>query len=66
MIKQGERNLMSFTDLDLTSYARTHQLSGKRRRKGGISLPDRVGATVGVIVHMVTLATNERRSRARG
>ena len=58
MPKKGEGGLLSFSDLDLTSYART-ELSRRRRGEGGTSLPDRVEATMGVIMHMVTLATDE-------
>ena len=50
--------MMRFSDLDLTSYARI-EMSGKRRSEGGISLPDRVEATMGVIMSMSTLATDE-------
>ena len=58
MTKKGERHLIRFSDLDLTMYVRT-ELSGKRRTEGGTSLPDRVEATIGVIMYMATLATDE-------
>ena len=50
--------MMIFSDVDLTSYART-EMSGKRRSEGGTSLPDRVEATMGVTMYMATLATDE-------
>ena len=52
MSRQGEGNLMLFSDLDLTSYART-ELSGRRRGDGGKSLLDRVDATMGVILSLI-------------
>ena len=58
MTRIGERNMMRFSDLDLTMYSRTEQ-SAKRKTEGGTSLPDRVKATLGVILHMATLATDE-------
>ena len=56
--------MMIFSDVDLTSYART-EMSGKRRSEGGTSLPDRVEATMGVIWYMATLATNENTRMGR-
>ena len=58
MTKKGEGDMMRFSDLDLTSYARI-DMSGKRRSEGGTSLPDRVEATMGVAMYMATLATDE-------
>ena len=40
-----------------TMHART-ELSGKRRSEGAASLPHRVETTMGVIMYMVTLATD--------
>ena len=56
--RKGERDMMRFSDLDLTAYART-EMPAKRRSEGGITLPDRVEATMGVIMYMATLATDE-------
>ena len=56
--KTSERDLVSFTDLDLTLYART-ELSEKRRGEGGTSLPDRVEATTGVVMYMAKLAAGD-------
>ena len=64
MPKKGEGDLLSFSDLDLTPYART-ELSWRRRGEGGTSLPDRVEATMGMIMHMVTLATDENTRMGR-
>ena len=41
-----------------SSYARA-ELSGKLRSEGGTSLPDRVEATMGVIMYMAALAADE-------
>ena len=49
---------MRFFGLDLMMYART-KLSGFSRSEDGTSLPDRVEATMGVIMSMSTLATDE-------
>lgn len=49
---------MGFAGLDSTSYART-ELSRKRNSEGGISLPDRVEATMAVLMYMTTLATDD-------
>ena len=64
MSRQGEGNLMLFSDLDLTSYART-ELSGRRRGEGGTSLPDSVEEAMGVIIYMATLATDENTQMRR-
>ena len=61
---KGKRDLMSFTGLDLTSYART-ELSGTRRSKGGASLPERVKATIGMVMYMTTFVTNENTRMGR-
>ena len=58
MARKGERDLMSFADHDLTMHARTEP-SGKRRGDGGTSLPDRVEATMGAVMYMETLATDD-------
>ena len=55
---------MRFSDLDLTSYART-ELSGRQSGEGGTSLPDRVEKTMGVIMYMATLATDENTQMGR-
>ncbi|CAN0566100.1 unnamed protein product, partial [Laminaria digitata] len=52
------RKERGFSDLDLTLYART-ELSGKWKSEGGTSLTDRVEATLGIIMHMATLAIDE-------
>ena len=62
--RKGEGDLMRFSDLELTSYART-ELSRRRMSEGGTSLPDRVEATMGMIMHMVTLATDENTRMGR-
>ena len=64
MSRKGEEDLMRFSDLDLTSYART-ELSGRQSSEGGTSLPDRVEETMGVIMHMATLATDENTQMGR-
>ena len=64
MTRKGEGYMMRFSDLDLTSYARI-EMSGKRRSEGGISLPDRVEATMGVIMYMATLAMDENTQMGR-
>ena len=50
--------------LDLTLYART-QRSGKHKTEGGTSLPDRLEATLGVIMRMETLATDPHTKTGR-
>ena len=57
MNRKGEGDLMRFSDLDMTMYSRTEK-SGKRRSEGGAALPDRVDATLGVILYMARLATD--------
>ena len=57
MNRKGEGDLMRFSDLDMTMYSRTEK-SGKRRSEGGTALPDRVEATLGVILYMARLATD--------
>ena len=64
MSKKADGNSMRFSDLDLTSYART-ELSRRRRGEGETSLPDKVEATMGMIMHMVTLATDENTRMGR-
>ena len=49
--RKGERDLMSFADLDLTLYTRA-ELPGRRRSEGAASFPDRVEATMGVSAYM--------------
>ena len=62
--RKGEGDLMRFSDLELTSYART-ELSRRRMSEGGTSLPDRVEATMGVIMYMATPATDENTRMGR-
>ena len=50
MTRKGEGDMARFSDLGLTSYART-EMSGKRRSEGVTSVPDRVEATIGDNVH---------------
>ena len=64
MSRRGEGDLMRFSDLDLMSYART-ELSGRRRGDGGKSLLDRVDATMGVIMYMAPLATDQNTQMGR-
>ena len=64
MSRKGEGDLMRFSDLDLTSYART-ELSGRQSGEGGTSLTDRVEKTMGVIMYMATLATDENTQMGR-
>ena len=47
-----------------STYART-ELSGKRRSEGGTSLADIVKATMGMIMYMVTLVTDENTRMGR-
>ena len=56
---------MRFFGLDLMMYART-KLSGFRRSEDGTSLPDRVEATIGVIMYVATLAMDENTRVGRG
>ena len=53
MTKKSDGDLMCFSDLDLTLCTRT-ELSGKRRSEGGTSRPERVEATMGVIMYTVS------------
>ena len=55
---------MSFANLDMTSYTST-ELSGKRRSAGGTSLPDRMEATMRVIMYMANIATDENARMGR-
>ena len=57
MNRKGEGDLMRFSDLDMTMYLSTEK-SGMRRSEGGAALPDRVNATLGVIMYMARLATD--------
>lgn len=64
MTRNSERDVISFANLVLSLYART-ELSGKVRGEGGTSLPGRVGATMGVIMFMSTLATDDNTRMGR-
>ena len=64
MTRKGEGDMMRFSDLDLTSYARTDR-SGKRWSEGEPSIPDSVEATMGVIMYVATLATDENTRMGR-
>ena len=55
---------MSFANLDMTSYA-SSELSGRRRSAGGPSLPDRMEATMRVIMYMANIATDENARMGR-
>ena len=55
---KGEGDMIRFSHLDLTSYART-EMSGKRRSEGVTSIQDRIEVTMGEIMYMATLATDE-------
>ena len=57
MNRKGKGDLMRFSDLDMTMYSRTEK-SGKRRSEAGADLPDRVEATLGVVLYMAKLATD--------
>ena len=57
MNRKGEGDLMRFSDQDMTMYSRAEK-SRKRRSEGGTALPDRVEATLGVILYMARLATD--------
>lgn len=60
MTKKGEEDLTSFSDLNLTMYART-ELWGQRMEDGETSLPDRVEAPLVFTMDMATVATDENR-----
>lgn len=55
MNRNGERDLMRFSDVDMTMYSRTEK-SGRRRSEEGAALPDRVETTSGVLLYIAKLA----------
>ena len=55
--RNGEGDLIRFSDLDMTMYRRTEK-SGTRRSEERTALPDSLGASSGVILYMAKLATD--------
>ena len=58
MTRKGEMDLTSLADLGLTLYAKTEP-SRRGRSKCGTSLADRVEATMGAVMQMTTVATDD-------